>query len=89
MRPPPEGRIVQLEPIIIESLSHAYYDLYENLKQTQADHENYFGLRDYYSLIRGIVRDLMTRKDETNMYEIIRRQLKVNSDGVLDGSLLL
>jgi hypothetical protein len=84
-----EDRAIQLEPIIIESLSQAYYDLYENMKYTQADHENYFGLRDYYSLIRGIVRDLMTTENGANIYEIIRRQLKVNFDGVLDGSLLL
>ncbi|CAF3907546.1 unnamed protein product, partial [Rotaria sp. Silwood2] len=84
-----EGRIIQLEPIIIESLSQAYFDLYENLKETQPDHENYFGLRDYYSLIKGIVRDLMAMKNEANTYEIVRRQLKANFDGVLDGSSLL
>jgi hypothetical protein len=89
MQRQPEGRTIQLEPIIIESLSQAYYDLRENLRETQPDHENYFGLRDYYSLIKGIVRDLMEMKKQANIYEIVRRQLKVNFDGVLDGSLLL
>ncbi len=83
------GRIVPLETMIIESLSQAYYDLCQNMSETQADQENYFGLRDYYSLIKGIVRDLISKKYGTNIYEIIRRQLKVNFDGVLDGSFLL
>ncbi|CAF5075168.1 unnamed protein product, partial [Rotaria magnacalcarata] len=82
-------QITQFEPIIIEGLSRAYYDLYEILKETQPDHQNYFGLRDYYSLIKGILRDLMVMKHEAKLYEIIRRQLKVNFDGVLDGSLLM
>ncbi|CAF3712950.1 unnamed protein product [Rotaria sp. Silwood1] len=82
-------QIIQFESIIIEGLSQAYYDLYEILKETQPDHQNYFGLRDYYSLIKGILRDLMLMKHEANWYEIIRRQLKVNFDGVLDGSLLM
>ncbi|CAF4783559.1 unnamed protein product, partial [Rotaria sp. Silwood2] len=47
-----EGPIFQLEEFIINSLSRAYYDLYEHLKETQPDFENYFGLRDYYSLIK-------------------------------------
>ena len=89
MQQPPDGRIIQLEPIIIESLSQAYYDLRQNLSETQPDHENYFGLRDYYSLIKSIVRELMANKNNINIYEIVRRQLKVNFDGVLDGSLLL
>ncbi|CAM4829130.1 unnamed protein product [Rotaria magnacalcarata] len=80
---------IQFEPIIIESLSRAYYDLYEILKETQPEHQNYFGLRDYYSLIKGILRDLMVMKPEANLYETIRRQLKVNFDGILDGSLLM
>ena len=84
-----DGQIVPLEPIIIESLSQAYYDLLEIMRGTQADQENYFGLRDYYSLIKGIARDLVSKKNNGNIYEIIRRQLKVNFDGVLDGSFLL
>ncbi|CAF3944692.1 unnamed protein product, partial [Rotaria sordida] len=84
-----QGRNIQLEPIIIESLSQAYFDLYENLKEGQSGHENYFGLRDYYSLIKGIVHELMIMKNETNVYKIVRRQLKANFDGVLDGSSLL
>ncbi|CAF4074192.1 unnamed protein product [Rotaria sordida] len=82
-------KIIQFEPIIIEGLSQAYYDLYEILKETQPDHQNYFGLRDYYSLIKGILRGLMVMKHDANLYEIIRCQLKVNFDGALDGSLLM
>ncbi|UJR16715.1 hypothetical protein I4U23_003615, partial [Adineta vaga] len=85
----PGGRAIQLESIIMESLAQAYYDLYENLKETQPSHENYFGLRDYYSLIKGIVRSIMAMNNNTSKYKIIREQLKVNFDGVLDGSSLL
>ncbi|CAF3297892.1 unnamed protein product [Rotaria sp. Silwood2] len=85
-----EGPIFQLEEFIINSLSRAYYDLYEHLKETQPDFENYFGLRDYYSLIKGIARDTINLKDDNNkLYEIIRNQLKINFDGIFDGSTFL
>ncbi|CAF4169052.1 unnamed protein product [Rotaria sp. Silwood2] len=85
-----EGPIFQLEEFIINSLSRAYYDLYEHLKETQPDFENYFGLRDYYSLIKGIARDTINLKDDNNkLYEIIRNQLKINFDGIFDGSTSL
>ena len=58
-----KGRKINLETFILKSLSQAYYDLCENLKDTEPNHENYFGLRDYYSLIKGIVRDLMELND--------------------------
>ncbi|CAF1490875.1 unnamed protein product, partial [Adineta ricciae] len=89
MQSQPGGRTIQLDELIIKSLSQGYYDLRENLKETQADHENYFGLRDYYSLIKSIVRELMSTGNTEDVYKIIRQQLKANFDGVLDGSLLL
>ncbi|CAF1040574.1 unnamed protein product, partial [Didymodactylos carnosus] len=77
---------VALEEIIINSLSQAYYNLCEHLKETQPDHENYFGLRDYYSLIKGIAQDAVYIKDNSEVYGIIRNQLKMNFDGIFDGS---
>ncbi|CAF5016136.1 unnamed protein product, partial [Rotaria sp. Silwood1] len=59
-----DGQVVQLDKFIIDSLSQAYHDLYEHLKETQPKYENYFGLRDYYSLIKGIARDTMNLKDK-------------------------
>lgn len=84
-----ENQVILLEPLIIESLSEAYHALYKNLQETQADYENYFGLRDYYSLIKGIIRDTTKLKEKADIYAIVRTQLKVNFDGILDGSLLL
>ncbi|CAF2688686.1 unnamed protein product [Rotaria sp. Silwood2] len=84
-----EKQVVQLEKFIIDSLSQAYYDLYEHLKETQPEYENYFGLRDYYSLIKGIARDTMTLEDDAQLYGIIRKQLKINFDGIFDGSTFL
>ncbi|CAM4786956.1 unnamed protein product [Rotaria magnacalcarata] len=84
-----EKPAVQLEKFIIYSLSQAYYDLYEHLKETQPEYENYFGLRDYYSLIKGIVRDTMKLNDAAQVYGIIRKQLKINFDGIFDGSTFL
>jgi len=80
---------VTIEPIITESLSQAYHNLCESLKEAPIDQQNYFGLRDYYSLIRGIVRELIKRKQQANIHEIVRQQLKINFDGVLDGTSLL
>ncbi|CAF1035564.1 unnamed protein product [Rotaria sordida] len=84
-----ERPIVQFEKFIIDSLSQAYYNLCEHLKETQPDYENYFGLRDYYSLIKGIARDITKLKDNDKLYEIIRKQLKINFDGIFDGSTFL
>ncbi|CAF3763739.1 unnamed protein product, partial [Rotaria sp. Silwood1] len=84
-----ERPIVQLEKFIIDSLSQTYYNLYEYLKEKQPDYENYFGLRDYYSLIKGIARDTMNLNDKSKIYEIIRKQLKINFDGIFDGSTFL
>lgn len=62
---------------IINCLSRAYHELYQYLK------ENYFGLRDYYSLIKNLVRE--TNENE-NIFDIIQKQLKVNFDGPTDAS---
>ncbi|CAF1188642.1 unnamed protein product [Rotaria sp. Silwood1] len=82
-------RFIHFNSIIINGLAEAYYDLYDNLRDAPPDQKNYFGLRDYYCLIKSIVRNLMETNEKTDIYEIIRRQLKVNFDGTLDGSLLL
>ena len=84
-----EKQVVQLEKFIINSLSLAYYDLYEHLKETQPEYENYFGLRYYYSLIKGIACDTMKLEDDTQLYGIIRKQLKINFDVIFDGSTFL
>jgi hypothetical protein len=74
---------------IIEPLSKAYYDFQKKLKANEPENQYYFGLRDYYCLIKGIAHDLLMTKKEANIYEIIRGQLKINFDGVLDGSVPL
>ena len=71
---------------IIEPLSAAYYDFQEKLKANEPENQFYFGLRDYYCLIKGIAHDLLMMGRQANIYEIIREQLKINFDGVLDGS---
>ncbi|CAF5058752.1 unnamed protein product [Rotaria sp. Silwood1] len=80
--------LIDFNSIIINGIAQAYYDLYDNLSDAPPDQKNYFGLRDYYSLIKSIVRNLMETKEKVDIYEIIRRQLKVNFDGILDGSSL-
>ncbi|CAF0841320.1 unnamed protein product [Didymodactylos carnosus] len=87
------GHDICLRDDVVSGLATAYYDLYNYLMNTQQKYENYFGLRDYYSLIKGIVNELtqaqIDMSNENQLYEIIRKQLKINFDGVIDGSLLM
>ncbi|CAF3368108.1 unnamed protein product [Rotaria socialis] len=83
------GSVAPIDLLVIDSLAKAYYDLYVHLKESQREYENYFGLRDYYSLIKGIVRDTIIVKDKDKLYGIIRKQLKINFDGAYDGSQYL
>ncbi|CAF0807414.1 unnamed protein product [Didymodactylos carnosus] len=74
------------------NLANAYSDLFMSLKREKRN-ENYFGLRDYYSLIKGIVKefdDEMTDEfAQSKQYEIIRKQMKINFDGIIDGSVYM
>ena len=76
-----------LDSHLIEPLPIDYYTFQETLKKNESDHQFYFGLRNYYCLIKGIAKDLLMMKNKENIFEIIRQQLKINFDGVLDGSI--
>ncbi|CAF1067010.1 unnamed protein product [Rotaria sordida] len=71
------------------NLANAYFDLLISLKLEKRN-ENYFGLRDYYSLIKGIIKDFDDEKTDeftqSKQYAIIRKQMKINFDGIIDGS---
>ncbi|CAF1092976.1 unnamed protein product [Adineta steineri] len=85
---PSEGQIYRIDPLIIEALAVSYHKLYEffTIQQEQQKYSNYFGLRDFYSLIKGVVNDLVKINDEYEAYECIRRQLIINFDGIYDAS---
>ncbi|CAF3343766.1 unnamed protein product [Rotaria socialis] len=85
---PSVGQIARIDPKIIEALAVSYYKLYEHLKsqQEQQKYTNYFGLRDFYSLIKGVVNDLIQTQNDHEQYQYIRQQLIINFDGILDGS---
>ena len=53
------------------------------LKRMSKDYkyENYFGLRDYYSLIKGIVYNCQKDR-QRSQYEIIYQQLVINFGGI-------
>jgi len=74
----------RLSKEILPSLAIAYYDLFSYLK-TKQKIEYYFGLRDFYSLIKGIVREIQNNPN-IDPYQVIRRQLTINFDGIVDGS---
>ncbi|CAF1519831.1 unnamed protein product [Adineta ricciae] len=69
----------------VQNLANAYFDLQEHLK-TNPQYNNYFGLRDFYSLIKGVVNGLINFSNKQNHNRIIKTQLAINFDGVLDGS---
>ena len=79
-----KDQVIRLQDSILKGLATAYFDLYEEINTNQ-QYNNYFGLRDFYSLIKGVVRDL-TEAKEQDQYESIRRQLKINFDGIFDGA---
>ncbi len=85
---PSDDQLNRIDPLIIEALAISYHDLYEVLKnqQDQQKYTNYFGLRDFYSLIKGVVNDLIKSENESDSYEYILRQLIINFDGILNGS---
>jgi hypothetical protein len=88
-----KNQYIQLNDDIMNGLAYSYLELCYELKQRQK-HENYFGLRDFYSLIKGIVKEfdrvskeLKENIDNKKMFGIIRTQLKINFDGIIDDSI--
>lgn len=88
-----ENQYIQLNDDIMNGLAHSYLELRYELKQRHT-HENYFGLRDFYSLIKGIVKefDRVSKESKENiseerMFDIIRKQLKINFDGIIDETI--
>ncbi|CAF4035636.1 unnamed protein product, partial [Rotaria sordida] len=87
-----ENQYMQLNDDIMNGLAHSYLELRYKLKENPS-HENYFGLRDFYSLIKGIVKEfdriskeLKQTIDNKTLFGIIRKQLTINFDGIVDGS---
>ncbi len=76
---------VPLDDSIIDGLAFVYRQMCKNMKQQRNQH--YFGLRDYYSLIKGIVYDMIHKQSqEKDLYKIIRYHLSINFDAIIDGS---
>ncbi|CAF4156939.1 unnamed protein product [Rotaria sp. Silwood2] len=87
-----ENQYIQLNDDIMNGLAHSYLELCYKLKENPS-HENYFGLRDFYSLIKGIVKEFDRKSKELKqnienkmLFDIIRKQLTINFDGIIDGS---
>jgi len=78
------AQIFKLDINIIKSLANAYVQMYKHLKNHGNEH--FFGLRDYYTLIKGIANDLVQKKDP---YETIHYHLSCNFDGVFNGSTFM
>ncbi|CAF4175411.1 unnamed protein product [Rotaria socialis] len=78
-------QIIRPDEVIIQSLVTAYHGLYE-LINSERKYENYFGLRDYYAMMKSVVHDLVVPQQEHDIFKSIRRHLKVNFDGTWDAS---
>ena len=79
-----EFEVARLDRNILPGLANAYYELFTSLKLKQK-YEYYFGLRDFYWLIKGIVKEIQNTP-YIDLYTVIRRQLTINFDGVVNGS---
>ena len=76
---------ITLNTRVIEGLVTAFMRMCEYMQKQKKAH--YFGLRDYYSLIRGIVYDMCKREHlDRPLYQIIRRHLAFNFGGITDAS---
>ncbi|CAF2907340.1 unnamed protein product [Rotaria sp. Silwood2] len=82
------NRTMPIDNSIVKNLAAAYFDLYKHINE-QPKYKNYFGLRDFYSLIKGVVNDLINASTEQESYACVRRQLAINFDGIFDGSQFL
>ena len=81
-----DAQAIPLEGFVVQGLAFAYMDLCERMKK-ELQNQNYFGLRDYYALIKGIVHEMCHRKtQDRDVYEIIRDQFAFNFDGMIDAS---
>ena len=72
---------------ILNGLAEAYYELFIYLK-TQQQNEYYFGLRDFYSLVKGVLDEThnMMIDNGENLFVVVHQQMKINFDGIIDGS---
>ncbi|CAF0884533.1 unnamed protein product [Adineta steineri] len=78
-----QGQGIRLSESIIHGLADAYADLHQHIDRDD-QYNNYFGLRDYYALIKGVVQDSIRAREDP--FISIRRQLSVNFDGIFNGS---
>jgi hypothetical protein len=58
-----------IDDSIVKNLAAAYFDLYKYTNE-RPEYSNYFGLRDFYSLIKGVVNDLIRASNEQESYNI-------------------
>ncbi|CAF3570880.1 unnamed protein product [Rotaria sp. Silwood1] len=82
------NRTSSIDSSVVKKLAIAYHDLYKYINE-RSEYKNYFGLRDFYSLIKGVVNDLIhsTNYDESN--SIVQRQIEINFGDIFDGSKFL
>jgi hypothetical protein len=76
---------VVLGDAFIEGLAKAYMSQCDELKENK--NQYYFGLHDYYALIKGIAREMLLNDNrQKDLCRIIRNQLSINFGGVINGS---
>ena len=88
------GQVNPLSEPVIGGLATVYMKISDQIgKQKIFDqigkqkNQQYFGLRDYYSLVKGIVRSFLQKNDkELDLYKIIRHHLSCNFDDIIEGS---
>ncbi|CAF0876681.1 unnamed protein product [Rotaria sordida] len=78
-------QIKRPDDMIMKSLVAAYNSLYQ-LTNRDRKCENYFGLRDYYAMMKSVVHDLVVPQQGQDLFECIRKHLKANFDGTWDAS---
>ena len=83
-----ETQAIPLDKSTIEGLAIAYIEMCDHLLQYKSQY--YYGLRDYYSLIKGIVHDMLEKEHEhRDLYKIIRYHLSINFSGIIDASTFM
>ncbi|CAF3271184.1 unnamed protein product [Rotaria sp. Silwood2] len=81
-------QITRPDDTIMQGLVATYHGLYQ-LTNRDRKCENYFGLRDYYAMMKSVVHDLVLPQQGQDLYASIRKHLKANFDGTWDASVYM
>jgi hypothetical protein len=73
---------------LVENLASSYKDLKQHIKLRNNEYKGYYGLRDFYSMIKLVSRMIAHQGnvDKKNLIKIIKISIERNFGGKLDAA---